>query len=166
MTRVLVLSDTHIPINANSLPKIITCEAKKSDYCIHAGDICSFSVIKTLSSLTTVYAVCGNMDDLSVSEKLPHKQIFTIEDVKIGLVHGRGTPSGIFNIIDREFPINGEKLDIIVFGHSHAATNEVRNGRIYFNPGSSTDKDFAAYKSYGILEIDGKSIERRIEIIE
>ena len=49
-----------------------------------------------------------------------------------------------------------EKIDLFVFGHSHRAFDEERDGKIYFNPGSCTDKVFTPQCSYGILEIEGK----------
>ena len=61
--RVLVLSDTHIPIAQEKLPPIIQKEAKSSDYCLHAGDFISYSVYKDLSSWTKTIGVCGNMDE-------------------------------------------------------------------------------------------------------
>ena len=45
-------------------------------------------------------------------------------------------------------------MDVIVFGHSHSPVNELRDGILFFNPGSPTDKIFAKYNSYGILTIN------------
>jgi len=50
-----------------------------------------------------------------------------------------------------------------VYGHTHRAANEVRDGILFFNPGSATDKRFASRNTIGILEvgekINGKIIE-------
>ena len=53
------------------------------------------------------------------------------------------------------------KVDVIVFGHTHSSQNEIKNGVLFFNPGSVTDKVFAKENSYGILEINS-SIKGRI----
>ena len=47
-----------------------------------------------------------------------------------------------------------EKLDVIVFGHSHTPLCEWQEGTLFFNPGSVTDTIFAPYRSCGILEIN------------
>ncbi|PIQ84899.1 MAG: hypothetical protein COV73_06465, partial [Candidatus Omnitrophica bacterium CG11_big_fil_rev_8_21_14_0_20_43_6] len=42
--------------------------------------------------------------------------------------------------------------DLIIFGHSHKSMNEKIGKILFFNPGSATDI-FAAYNSYGIIEL-------------
>ena len=59
-----------------------------------------------------------------------------------------------------------DKIDLFVFGHSHIAVDQEINGKIYFNPGSPTDTIFTPKRSYGIIEINGKKITRRIIYLE
>jgi len=66
------------------------------------------------------------------------------------------------NYIDTEFKQELNMLNIIIFGHTHHPLDKEINGRVYFNSGSCTDRVFAPEPSYGILEIDGKNITRRI----
>jgi putative phosphoesterase len=160
--RILVISDTHIPGAANTLPPIIEEEAKRSDCCFHAGDFVSLEVFKQISSWTKVYGVCGNMDEPPIRIELPHKQVIELEQIKVGLIHGKGSPEGIVDYVNREFAEEFYDIDIFVFGHSHKICDEEKNGKIYFNPGSVNDKMFALYNSYGILEINGKKITRGI----
>ena len=40
--------------------------------------------------------------------------------------------------------------------------NMVKDGILFFNPGSPTDKIFAAKQYYGILEVTDKKIEGKI----
>ena len=47
-------------------------------------------------------------------------------------------------------------MDAIVFGHSHSPINEVHDGILFFNPGTPTDKVFATFNSFGILEVNDK----------
>ena len=54
-----------------------------------------------------------------------------------------------------------DKVDAIVFGHSHQPLVMRQGGVLFFNPGSPTDDIFAPYKSVGILEIHD-TIEGRI----
>jgi len=160
--RILVISDTHIPSQTRSLPDIIKEEARKSDCCLHCGDFTAASVHKTLCSWTKTYGVYGNMDDDLLKKELPPKQILRFEQVCLGLVHGGGHPRNIITYVQKQFVEQTATIDIFVFGHSHCATNEEYEGKIYFNPGSPTDTIFAVSRSYGILTIERNKIERRI----
>ena len=108
--------------------------------------------------LKDVKAVVGNMDSREIKLELNPKEVITIGGLKIGLIHGYGAPSEILVTVRREF----DKVDAIVFGHSHVATNMKKDGILYFNPGSPTDKIFATKNSYGILEVVDKKIEGKI----
>jgi putative phosphoesterase len=91
---------------------------------------------------------------------LPKQLSFKCEDVTIGLVHGQGAPGKVLDGVRECF--KSEKLDAIVFGHSHAPMNKVVDGILFFNPGSPTDTVRAPFKSYGILEVTGKTIKGQI----
>lgn len=153
-----VLSDTHIPVAAADLPKEVCDGMADVDMIVHAGDLVEMSVLDMLSKIATVRAVRGNMDSAKVRSKLPDKDIVEIGGISIGLMHGWGAPSGLIELASREF----KDVDVIVFGHSHTPLIEKKNGILFFNPGSPTDKVFAPYNSYGILEVENKIITPRI----
>ena len=98
------------------------------------------------------------MDCIEIRKQLKPKETFTIGKFKIGLIHGYGAPSELLETVKSEF----KGIDCLIFGHSHVAMNTKKEGVLYFNPGSPTDKIFAAKNSYGILEITDKKIEGRI----
>jgi putative phosphoesterase len=156
--RVLVLSDTHIPVAAQDLPHVVYDEINGADMILHAGDFIEMKFLDKLRSLKEVKAVRGNMDSQAIRMQLNSKEIITIGKFRIGLIHGYGAPSEIINTVTREF----ERIDCVVFGHSHAAMNMKKDGILYFNPGSPTDKIFASKNSYGILEVTDKKIEGEI----
>lgn len=160
--RVLVISDTHIPVTAAKLPAIIEKEAKMSDCCLHCGDFITYPTFEALSSWVKTYGVCGNMDDSTIKERLPEKQLIKLGGIKIALTHGRGHSNILLNYIQRKFLDEIDDVDVFAFGHSHHILDKEIDGKIYFNPGSPTDKMFAPYCSYGILEINGKDLKRRI----
>ena len=96
--RILVLSDTHIPVTASNLPEIIKKEAEASDCCLHCGDYIVYPVYETLSQWTKIYGVYGNMDGKAIKEKLPEKQILKFEGITLALTHGRGHPKKYSNM--------------------------------------------------------------------
>lgn len=163
--RILVISDTHINGKHAKLPSIIKEEALKSDCCLHCGDFISYSVFEALESLTKVYGVCGNMDNADLARKLPLKQLIKFGSITLGLTHGRGSPNNLMHYLNQEFSKDMDKIDIICFGHSHLPFNERIEGKIYFNPGSSTDKISTPNCSYGIIKIDGKKIKAEVKQI-
>ena len=158
--KIVVISDTHIPERAAGLPEKLLSEIKSADMLIHAGDFVSLAFLEKLKSLCkNVKAVCGNMDPQEIKDILPKKEIFKAGNFKIGIFHGYGAPNGIFETLNEEF--KGDKLNIIIFGHTHATFNEKRGDTLFFNPGSPTDKLCVDCNTYGIIEINDK-IEAKI----
>jgi putative phosphoesterase len=156
--RILVLSDTHIPRSAADIPKLIYDEIEKVDMILHAGDFIEKAFLDKLAVLRETKAVCGNMDSPKLKEILKQKEMISVGNLRIGLIHGYGAPSELVATVSSEF----SSVDAIVFGHSHSALNLVKDGVLYFNPGSPTDKIFATENTYGILEVNNKKIEGRI----
>ncbi|MCX5693379.1 MAG: metallophosphoesterase family protein [Candidatus Omnitrophica bacterium] len=146
-----IVSDTHLSCGDCELPAKLTRELEKCDLIIHAGDLVDICVLDSLSKISKVHAVCGNMDCDNVRTKLEIKEILNVVDKKICVMHGYGHPDKLIDILKNEF--FSEKPDIIIFGHSHVPKNEYIDGVLFFNPGSATDTVFAPYRSYGTIEI-------------
>jgi len=158
--RIGVISDTHIPDGADEIPKKILDEFKKVDIVIHSGDLVDLKVLELLKNVCKdVRAVWGNMDPQTVKKNLREKEIIEAGRYRIGIMHGYGAPAGLIDLLGKIFM--HDKVDIIIFGHSHQAINEKRGNILFFNPGSATDKIFAAFNSFGIIEIND-TIEARI----
>ena len=156
--RIGVISDTHIPERADKIPDKIIKAFKEVDMILHAGDLVEISVYDELKKIKPTKAVYGNMDPPEVRKILEDKEIIEVGRYKLGLIHGWGHPAKLLDLAKSRF---NEKLDIIVFGHSHHPVNEERGGILFFNPGSPTDKIFSAVNTYGILEI-GNTIKGEI----
>jgi hypothetical protein len=155
-----VISDTHIPMRAKVIPAPILESLKEMNMILHAGDLVELSVLRALKAICgNVKAVWGNMDPQEVRNRLPQKEIITIGKYRIGLTHGSGSPASLIKTVGDIF--ENDKVDVIIFGHSHCPVNEKRMGILYFNPGSPTDTVFSPFNSYGVIEIDDK-IEARI----
>ena len=158
-----VISDTHISGESKNIPQKILEEFKNVDMIIHAGDLADLSVLDKLKGICAkVIAVRGNMDPEEVKKILPEKEIIQVGNHKIGLMHGHGAPANLVELLTSVF--KNDKVDLIIFGHSHSGINEKRNNILFFNPGSPTDKVFAPYNSYGIIEINGGIKARIVKI--
>lgn len=151
--RIGVISDTHIPRACPSLPAQVIKAFDGVDLILHAGDLVEAKVLRDLEKIAKTIAVYGNMDDPDVLNLLREKEIIKVDGFSIGLIHGHGSAANIANYVRNQF---SDKVDTIVFGHSHVPMNEVKNGILFFNPGSPTDKLFAAYNSCGILTVTDK----------
>ncbi|MBP7217243.1 MAG: metallophosphoesterase family protein [Candidatus Omnitrophica bacterium] len=148
-----VISDTHMPDKTIPLPAKLIEDFKTVDMVIHAGDITSLATLESLKTICPhLKAVRGNMDDPEVRKLYPEKDIIIIGKFRIGVAHGFGPPQGLLTYLEHAF--QHDHVHVIIFGHSHKAFNETRNGILFFNPGSPTDSVFAPYKSYGIIEIN------------
>ena len=146
-----VLSDSHVTSFDQLNDKILTALADV-DLIVHAGDFVVKDVLDGLKQLGEVKAVRGNMDSDEIKRILPEKELLEIEGRKIGIIHGWGSPYYIDDRVGNEF----SGVDIIIYGHSHYAQNETKNGVFFFNPGQ-------ARNSFGILtigaEISGEIIK-------
>ena len=145
--KIAVLADTHVHM-LEHLPKKIIDAISTVDLIIHAGDFTDVQVLKELKRLRRVKAVQGNMDSMELKTVLPVKEIVEIENKRIGITHGSGSPWGIEERVRKMF--ESDRIDIIVYGHSHQSQNKVINDILLFNPGKATD-------SFGILTIDGEA---------
>ena len=156
--KILVLADTHVPRAANDLPAKIYDEIANVDMIIHVGDFVEKDFFLKLTSLREVRGVCGNMDSAELRNILKPKEIIEAGKFRIGLIHGYGATANLVETVRGEF----KDVDAIIFGHSHSALNIVKDGILFFNPGSPTDKIFARDNTYGILEVTDKKIEGKI----
>jgi putative phosphoesterase len=57
-----VISDTHIPERANTIPEIVFEIFKEVDLILHAGDLVSLEVRDQLEKIAPTICVQGNMD--------------------------------------------------------------------------------------------------------
>ena len=136
-----ILSDTHLH-SAAELPCDILQALAQVDIIIHSGDFTSLGVLEGLREIGEVTAVRGNMDSDDIKSILPEKEILVVNNRRIGIIHGWGSPFGIEKRVREQF----DKVDIIVFGHSHQPKNEIIEGVLFFNAGE-------ARNTFGLLEI-------------
>jgi len=146
-----VLSDTHVPIRAKTLPHQVMKGLEGVDLILHAGDLVDEEVIWLLEEIAPVEAVAGNVDSWELQKKLGEKKILTLNGFKIGLIHGHEGGRG--TTVQRA-AMAFTNVDCIVFGHSHQPYNQLHGSVLLFNPGSSTDRRRSPQHSYGLLHLE------------
>ncbi|HEY9754405.1 MAG TPA: metallophosphoesterase family protein [Oculatellaceae cyanobacterium] len=157
--KLAVLADTHIPKRAKDLPLKAHELIKQADAIVHAGDVISNEFLDALAQMKPLYAVRGN-NDLTLS--LPEQLEFSLEGVQIALIHDSGTSKGRGARMKRRFP----NADVVIFGHSHIPMNEVEEGLLLFNPGSSTDRRMQPKHTMGMLTIHKGALDAKIVILD
>jgi putative phosphoesterase len=155
--KVGVISDTHVPGAARSLPPAVFEIFKGVDLILHAGDIVESSVLDELDAVAQVEAVAGNMDDNELQLLLPAKKVLTLGRFTVGLTHGKYRIDLQKEMIRKDFG----NVDLIVYGHSHMPFWGKIDGVWFLNPGSPTDKRHAPYNSVALLTI-GESLTAEI----
>jgi putative phosphoesterase len=143
-----IISDTHALLRKEAVNAL-----SGSDLVLHAGDIGDPDIIKRLESIAPVIAVRGNVDVTEALSKFPLKKIIRIGGKQILLVH---------NISDMDIKPEEKNIDIVVYGHSHKAAKEIKNGVLYFNPGSAGKKRFSYALGTGEIKISGGKVEGRL----
>jgi uncharacterized protein len=147
--KIVCISDTHMEKGDNRLPVLLLEALSGADLILHAGDITTMDIIDELKAYAPVEAVAGNMDGWDVSKHLPEKRIIQAGKFRIGLIHGGGSVRDLEDRVIKKF--RDDKVDCIVYGHSHSANIERRDGVLLVNPGSPTDKVHAASNSYALI---------------
>ena len=153
-----ILSDTHLTQITRDFKETIEKVFDGVDMIIHAGDITGISVFNYLSKWE-LRAVRGNMDDFDLYNLLPEKRIENIMGKNIGIIHGKGAPGGIENLVLKEF----QDVDLIIFGHSHIPLEAKKEGVLLFNPGSYR-RNYSYRGTVGIMEIANNISLRHIEV--
>ena len=132
MKRIGLLSDTHGFLH----PKCFEF-FKECDEIWHAGDIGNILAADTLNKFKPLRAVFGNIDGQDVRAVYKEFLVFTIEQVKVVMIHIGGYP-GHYSKIAREL-ISREKPALFISGHSHIlkVMYDQKNNCLHMNPGAA-----------------------------
>ncbi|MBU3215372.1 metallophosphoesterase [Clostridium estertheticum] len=155
--KIVILSDTHAKKHNDKLFKLIDNLFKEADMIIHAGDYISPSVVSKLKEHENFVGVWGNNDKRYIRGILNEKEILSIGGYRIGLYHGHGNSKNTLTTAYDKF-IN-DKVDIIIFGHTHQPLILTKNKVLMINPGSPSCKRREPWYSYVVLEIENKKID-------
>jgi uncharacterized protein len=158
--RVVVLADTHGPRRWRVCPPPVAAHLRTADLILHAGDVCTASVLTELAQYAPVVAVVGNNDrpDVAGWGATPTAEL-TLDGLRLAMLHDSGSAAGRLARMRRTFP----GADLVVFGHSHIPLDETAAGLRIFNPGSPTDRRRQPHGTIGVLHIaDGRLHEASI----
>lgn len=112
MKKIGLLSDTH-----GSIPNQTHDFFGQCDEIWHAGDIGSAILADEINAFKPLRAVYGNIDSHEIRYTYPEINVFTIEKVKVVMIHIGGYP-GRYERKAKEI-ILSEKPDLFIAGHSH-----------------------------------------------
>ncbi|WP_243231105.1 metallophosphoesterase [Microbacterium sp. CIAB417] len=155
-TRLLLLSDTHIPARGRALPDAVRRLADEADLIVHAGDWVVASVLDDLAQHGEVVGVYGNNDGADLRARLPLVAHRRIEGARVSVVHETGDARSRERRMDAAYP----GTDLLVFGHSHIPWDTLTPGGMrLLNPGSPTDRRRQPHHTCMTVTIDDTDIQ-------
>lgn len=159
-----IVSDTHISKDIYKIDELIKKYLKDVDMIIHAGDFKNPKVIELIKNRKKFTGVWGNNDGTAVREMIKEKEILKVNGYKIGICHGHNEVEGK-TTMDKAYNLFKEdKVDVIIFGHSHIPIIKTVNKTLMLNPGSATSKRKERWYSVIVLELEKECISAQIKL--
>lgn len=143
-----VISDTHGLLRPEALRAL-----RGSEHIIHAGDIGDPEIIPALEKIAPVTAIRGNVDRAPWTNCFPETEVVELAGLTFYIIHD-------LNALDLNPRTAG--FAAVISGHSHQPKQEVKDGVLYFNPGSAGPRRFKLPVTIGRLEIVGKAVSGQI----
>jgi putative phosphoesterase len=137
-TRLVIVSDTHVPQRARALPDTLWRAIEAADVVIHAGDWNGVDLLDEFERRSArLLAVYGNNDGDELRTRLPEVARATLDGIRFAVVHETGGKEGREARMAAAYP----GTDVLVFGHSHIPWDTMAPGGLrLLNPGSPTDR--------------------------
>jgi uncharacterized protein len=148
MLSIGVISDTHGLLRPEAIHAL-----NDSDHIIHAGDIGSPDIVDKLREIAPLTVIRGNIDRAAWARKLPETEVVELGGLSIYILHDL-----------KALDLNPEAAGFaaVISGHSHVPKQEMKNGVLYFNPGSAGPRRFRLPITVGNLAIKNSAIEGQI----
>jgi putative phosphoesterase len=143
-----VISDTHGLLRPEAIEAL-----RGAKHIIHAGDIGDPAILDRLSEIAPVTAVRGNVDREAWAKNIPETNVLEVDGVSIYILH-------ILENLDMKPKAAG--IDAVIYGHSHVPKQEMKNGVLYFNPGSAGPRRFQLPVTVGKLIVQDGKIRAKI----
>lgn len=143
-----VISDTHGLLRPEAVELL-----RGSEHIIHAGDIGAPEIIPELEKIAPVTAIRGNVDTQAWARKFAETEVVELAGLHIYVIHDT-------NALDLNPKAAG--FAAVISGHSHKPKQEIKDGILYFNPGSAGPRRFKLPISVGRLVIVGGKLSAEI----
>lgn len=150
-----------MPRHARELPAALRKGLAGVDVIVHCGDMVDAMAIPIFETIAPLQAVAGNNDPAPLHRRFGTRKILEFGGVRIGIVHGHAG-SGRSTLARAQNAFKDERVDAILFGHSHVPYCERHEGVLLFNPGSPTDRRRQREYSYGLITVSGTALEPRL----
>lgn len=118
-----IISDTHGRLRPEARRALEGCS-----HLIHAGDVGGENVLEELRSIAPLSVVRGNTDYGPWADDLPRELTLDCLGMRVHLLH---------DLERLAVDLTGEKIDVVVYGHTHLPQAETEDGVLYLNPGSA-----------------------------
>jgi uncharacterized protein len=148
LMRVAVISDTHDYLDP-ALPKLFA----GVDHILHGGDVGAPIILLELQQIAPVTGVGGNTDD--PGHRYPQTQTVQLAGRRF-LLHHIVNPLAPPEAV--RIQLAQERLDVVVFGHTHKPFCQTIGGTLYFNPGYAGKSRFGLERSVAILHCNEQAI--------
>ncbi|HWF03634.1 MAG TPA: metallophosphoesterase family protein [Candidatus Angelobacter sp.] len=146
-----IISDTHGLLRSEAVELL-----RGSEHIIHAGDIGDPGIIPELRKIAPVTAIRGNVDTQAWARSFAETEVVELGGVDFYIIHDA-------NALDLNPKAAG--FAAVISGHSHQPRQEIKNGVLYFNPGSAGPRRLKLPISVGRIVIaDGKLNGEILEI--
>lgn len=168
-----VISDTH-----DHLYPEVKALLKGVDQIIHAGDVCSPAILAELRSLAPLplIVVRGNCDVGAWAADIPVRAEFELGGRRI-LVGHVGTALRREAVTRAARPVGtagdggsamigaADPVDIVIFGHSHQALVEQKDGVLHLNPGAAGPRRYGRPRTMAFLRIPLGGAAPRADVV-
>jgi putative phosphoesterase len=146
--RIGIISDTHGLLRPEAVELL-----RGSEHIIHTGDIGAPEIIVELEKIAPVTAIRGNVDTQTWARKFAATEVVELGGLFLYVIHDA-------NALDLNPKAAG--FAAVISGHSHKPKQEVKDGVLYFNPGSAGPRRFKLPISVGKMVITGGKVSAEI----
>jgi uncharacterized protein len=146
-----LISDTHGLLRPEALVALAGCE-----HILHAGDVGKIEILDALRKIAPVTAIRGNVDVSGACGELPATEMVSLAGKLFYMVH---------SVHDLDIHPRAAGVDVVVSGHSHKPSVEMKGGVMYLNPGSAGPRRFALPVTVGLVTVGDEVKARIVEIL-
>ncbi len=109
-------------------------------------------MLDSLAAIAPLVAIRGNVDG-AWADAIPPTAVINVGEVTLYMLH---------DLNQLALKPEAAGFAAVISGHSHAPRQEIKNGVLYFNPGSAGPRRFTLPISLGRLKVTGRNIEAEL----